>query len=190
MKIHCHITGICEPPMSSSLFSVIFSWFSKVLLFRFVTTINSPNLYATWYFLFMYHLRSNDKNCLEFPFNNMYIQAHINKTFSILERGVWKAPPPPKSWLPMGWRMQLFCWQAKKGSSPKRGAITSITTPPPPIQTDLTLKQVQESSQWQYPISNNVFVQYLHRSHRFERGQIGISLSHHIAEHVQQPSQQ
>ena len=140
MKIHCHITGICEPPMSSSLFSVIFSWFSKVLLFRFVTTINSPKLYATWYFLFMYHLRSNDKNRLEFPFNNLYIQAHINKTFSILERGgggvCVKSPPPPppqrKSWLPMGWGMQLFCWQAKKGSSPKRGVITSIATPPPP----------------------------------------------------------
>ena len=34
MEIHCHITGNCEAPMSSSLFSVICSWFSKVLLFR------------------------------------------------------------------------------------------------------------------------------------------------------------
>ena len=109
MEIHCHITGICEPPMSSSLFSVILSWFSKVLLFLFVTTINSPNLYAMWLISvalersaetkvwggggqalfvinglphqsfvysecsgatdwFMYHLRSNYKNCLEFPF--------------------------------------------------------------------------------------------------------------------------
>ena len=48
MEIDCHITGICDSPMSSSLFSVICSWFSKVLLFMFVTTINSPNLYATW----------------------------------------------------------------------------------------------------------------------------------------------
>ena len=48
MEIHCHITGICEAPMSSSLFSVICSWFSKVLLFLFVTKINSPNLNATW----------------------------------------------------------------------------------------------------------------------------------------------
>ena len=48
MEIHCHITGICEAAMSSSLFSVICSWFSKVLLFLFVTKINSPNLNATW----------------------------------------------------------------------------------------------------------------------------------------------
>ena len=26
MEIHCHITGICEAPMSSSIFSVNFSW--------------------------------------------------------------------------------------------------------------------------------------------------------------------
>ena len=48
MEIHCHITDICEPPMSSSLFSIICLWFSKVLLFLFITTINSPNLYAMW----------------------------------------------------------------------------------------------------------------------------------------------
>ena len=53
--------------MSSSLFSVISSRFSKVLLFLFVTTLNSPNLYATW-LIYVYHLRSNYKNCLEFPF--------------------------------------------------------------------------------------------------------------------------
>ena len=34
--------------MSSSLFNVICSWFSKVLLFLFVTKINSPNLNAKW----------------------------------------------------------------------------------------------------------------------------------------------
>ena len=49
MEIHCriHVTGSCEAAMSS-LFSVICSWFSKVLLFLFITTINSSNLYATW----------------------------------------------------------------------------------------------------------------------------------------------
>ena len=64
MEIHCHITGICEAPMSSSLFSVICSWFSKVLLFLFVTKINSPNLNATW----LIYLRSTYKNRLEYPF--------------------------------------------------------------------------------------------------------------------------
>ena len=47
-KVYCHITGIWECPMSSSLFNVIFSCFSKVLLFLSVTTINSSNLNATW----------------------------------------------------------------------------------------------------------------------------------------------
>ena len=67
------VTEICEPPMSSSLFSVIYSWVSKGLLFLFVTTINSPNLYAMW-LIYMYHLRSNYKNRLEFPFKWLHCQ--------------------------------------------------------------------------------------------------------------------
>ena len=50
---------------SSFLSSVIFSWFSKVLLFLFITTINVPNLYATW----LIYVPPNYKNRLElFPF--------------------------------------------------------------------------------------------------------------------------
>ena len=48
MELHYHITGICEATMSSCLFSIICSWFSKVLLFLLVTKIYSPNLNATW----------------------------------------------------------------------------------------------------------------------------------------------
>ena len=69
MEIHCHITEICEPPMSSSLFSVIFSWVSKVLLFLFLTTINSPNLYAMWLIYVPPKVKINYKNRLSFPFN-------------------------------------------------------------------------------------------------------------------------
>ena len=33
MEIHCHIAGICEPPMSSSLFSVIlFMIFQSIVI--------------------------------------------------------------------------------------------------------------------------------------------------------------
>ena len=46
MEIHCHITGIFEAAIL--LFSVICSWFSKVLLFVFVTKINSQTFNATW----------------------------------------------------------------------------------------------------------------------------------------------
>ena len=52
MEIHCHITGIflgcCEAEAAILLFSVICSWFSKVLLFVFVTKINSQTFNATW----------------------------------------------------------------------------------------------------------------------------------------------
>ena len=54
--------------MSSSLFSVIFAWFSKLLLFLFATTINSQNLCATL-LIYVPGLRSNYKHHLEFPFN-------------------------------------------------------------------------------------------------------------------------
>ena len=69
MEIHCHINGICEAPMSSSLFSVhLLMNFPKSLLCpESVTKMNSPNLQLQrdW---FMYHLRSTYKNCLEYPF--------------------------------------------------------------------------------------------------------------------------
>ena len=48
---------------------IICSWFSKVLLFLFFTTINSPNLYATW-LIYVPNIRSNYKNRLEFPFKS------------------------------------------------------------------------------------------------------------------------
>ena len=60
--------GCCEAEAAISLFSVICSWFSKVLLFVFVTKINSQLLMQhDW---FMYHLRSTYKNRLDFPFNH------------------------------------------------------------------------------------------------------------------------
>ena len=48
MKISCHIIGICVPAMSSSLFSVICSWFFKVSQLIYVATINPLNLYVKW----------------------------------------------------------------------------------------------------------------------------------------------
>ena len=77
LSLHCHITEICEPPMSSSLFSVIFLW---VLLFLFITTINSPNLYAMW-LIYIYHLMLNDKNRLEFPFNSIDSDYNLFNNF-------------------------------------------------------------------------------------------------------------
>ena len=49
MEISDHIIGICEPAMSSSLFSVICSWFFKVsqLIYN-VASTNPPNLNAKW----------------------------------------------------------------------------------------------------------------------------------------------
>ena len=48
MEISYQIIGICEPAMSSSLFSVICSWFFIVSQLIYVATINPPNLYAKW----------------------------------------------------------------------------------------------------------------------------------------------
>ena len=79
MEIHCHITGICEAAMSSSLFSVICSWFSKVLLFLFITKINSPNLNAPW--LIYVPPKVNLKNHLECHFKvttKCYSYAHTH----------------------------------------------------------------------------------------------------------------
>ena len=45
MELHCYISEICEPPMSSFLFSVICLRFLKVLFLYSRTTINSTNLY-------------------------------------------------------------------------------------------------------------------------------------------------
>ena len=76
MEIHCHITGICEPPMSSSLFSVICSWFSKVLLFLFVTHNKFPKFECNVIDLCI-HLRSKYKNRVEFPFNHACFNIHV-----------------------------------------------------------------------------------------------------------------
>ena len=48
MEISCHISGICVPAMSSSLFSVISSWYFKLPQLMFVAKINLPNLCAKW----------------------------------------------------------------------------------------------------------------------------------------------
>ena len=52
MEIHLphnwNFWGCCEAEAAILLFSVICSWFSKVLLFVFVTKINSQTFNATW----------------------------------------------------------------------------------------------------------------------------------------------
>ena len=63
--------GCCEAEAAILLFSVSCSWFSKVLLFVFVTKINSQLLMQhDW---FMYHLRSTYKNRPDFPFKRCFI---------------------------------------------------------------------------------------------------------------------
>ena len=69
MEIHCHITGVCEPPMSSSLFSVIYSWFSQSIVP--VHYHNKfPKLYAMW-LIYVPPKVKLYKNHLEFHCNDL-----------------------------------------------------------------------------------------------------------------------
>ena len=76
MEMFCHITGICVIN-HASLFSAMFLWIFKVLVFLFLTTINSPNLYTTWLIYALPKANYKIKNHPEFPFTIYYYKLKL-----------------------------------------------------------------------------------------------------------------